>query len=165
MTDQNSKNKYLPLLLLLLIVFLGLGYFFFMREPSQTEELVQKEEKIEDTTTALKQEIVEQAIDTVKKIEEKAEEEVKEKVEEIKKVAKTEVKKEEQKTVQKKEVKKEEADEIIIADSEPQPVGGYAAFYQYVRKNLHYPEAAKEKDIQGQVQVRFQVLRDRRAHV
>jgi protein TonB len=157
MTSQNSKKNYLPLLLLLLIVVLGLGYFFFIKEKPKTEELV----KNEDTTTVLKEEVIKQVIDTVaEKVEEQVEKVTEEQVDETKKAENTQVKKEEENPVQKKEVKKEEVEEIVIADTEPQPVGGYAAFYQYVRKNLYYPEAAKEEDIQGQVQVRFQVLKD-----
>lgn len=158
MANQNSNKKYLPLLLLL-IVALGLGYYFFIKEPVKTQEFTQTEEVFDNTTELIKEEQAEQVVDSVsEKTEEKVEQETKK--EEVKEVEKTETKKEEKKTTQKKEVKKEVVEEIVIADTDPQPVGGYAAFYQYVRKNLHYPEAAKEQDIQGQVQVRFQVLKD-----
>jgi TonB family protein len=39
----------------------------------------------------------------------------------------------------------------------PQPEGGYADFRNYLRKNLRYPQEAKEKKVEGTVRVEFMV--------
>lgn len=158
MANQNSKKKFLPLIILLIVVLLG--YFFVMNKPAKIEDLVEIENTNDNTSSDLESEIINQ-IDTVKEKEAVEEIQTEEKIEEeVKIIEKVAIKKEEKKDIQKKKVKKEVVEEIVIADTDPQPVGGYAAFYQYVRKNLYYPEEAKEKGIQGQVQVRFQVLKD-----
>lgn len=40
---------------------------------------------------------------------------------------------------------------------EAEPVGGIEMFYQYIRKNMQYPEEAKKKNVEGQVFVQFVV--------
>ncbi|GIV39718.1 MAG: hypothetical protein KatS3mg033_1518 [Thermonema sp.] len=42
-----------------------------------------------------------------------------------------------------------------IVDEQPEPVGGLKAFYDYIEKNLRYPEEAKQKNITGRVVVKF----------
>ncbi|GIV34306.1 MAG: hypothetical protein KatS3mg031_1841 [Chitinophagales bacterium] len=45
----------------------------------------------------------------------------------------------------------------IIAEQMPQFPGGEAAFRQYIRKNLRYPEKSKEQGIEGKVYLSFVV--------
>ena len=45
----------------------------------------------------------------------------------------------------------------IRVEKMPEPVGGYAAFYKYVKKNLKYPKVAKRTSIEGKVFVQFVV--------
>jgi protein TonB len=42
-----------------------------------------------------------------------------------------------------------------VVDEQPEPVGGLKAFYDYIEKNLRYPEEAKQKNISGRVVVKF----------
>jgi periplasmic protein TonB len=43
----------------------------------------------------------------------------------------------------------------VAVEEMPQFPGGDMALYKYISKNLHYPEAAKEKNIQGKVIIKF----------
>ncbi|ELR69723.1 Ferric siderophore transport system, periplasmic binding protein TonB [Fulvivirga imtechensis AK7] len=55
----------------------------------------------------------------------------------------------------------EVAEEIFQIVEEPAtPKGGYAAFYEYVAKNLRYPPQARRMGIEGKVFVQFVVDRD-----
>ena len=45
-------------------------------------------------------------------------------------------------------------------DKYPEFEGGMAAWAKYIKKNLHYPEAAMEREIQGRVTVSFVVEKD-----
>ncbi|MCV9385151.1 energy transducer TonB [Reichenbachiella sp. ABR2-5] len=55
-------------------------------------------------------------------------------------------------------VEEETAEEIfLIVEDKPEPKGGMAAFYEYVGKNVKYPDAARRMDIQGRVFVQFVV--------
>jgi len=59
------------------------------------------------------------------------------------------------------EVQDEKADEIFtIVEQQPEPVGGFSAFYAYVSKNLKYPKQAERINIQGRVYLEFVVERD-----
>jgi len=49
---------------------------------------------------------------------------------------------------------------IDVAEEQPEPEGGYEAFYKYVAKNLKYPSQARRQNIQGKVYVSFIVERD-----
>ncbi len=49
---------------------------------------------------------------------------------------------------------------IHVAEEQPEPEGGYPAFYEYVKKNLKYPSQARRQNIQGKVYVSFVVERD-----
>lgn len=49
---------------------------------------------------------------------------------------------------------------INVAEEQPEPEGGYPAFYEYVKKNLKYPTKARKENIQGKVYVSFIVERD-----
>ncbi len=52
----------------------------------------------------------------------------------------------------------EEAEEIFqIVEHNPEPVGGYSAFYKYVSENIKYPSTARRMSIQGKVFVKFVV--------
>lgn len=55
----------------------------------------------------------------------------------------------------------EEVDEIFtIVEENPEPQGGMAAFYQYVQKNLKYPNQARRMNIEGKVFVQFVIGKD-----
>jgi protein TonB len=43
----------------------------------------------------------------------------------------------------------------VAVEEMPQFPGGNPALYKYISKNIHYPEAAKEKNIQGKVVIKF----------
>ena len=59
------------------------------------------------------------------------------------------------------EPEEEEVEEIFtIVEDQPQPIGGMAAFYQYVNKNLKYPAQARRMGIEGKVFVQFVVDKD-----
>ena len=49
---------------------------------------------------------------------------------------------------------------FTFAEEQPEPEGGYTAFYKYVEKNLKYPSQARRQNIQGKVFVSFVVERD-----
>ena len=161
MTSTNSKKKYLPLLLLL-IVGAGFGYFFLDENP--TTNTRERDEVIDSMAINLEKEKLANQADSVETAEQLAI--TAQEAEKKRKVAEEERKKKEQEKMDKlkeQEIKKvpvKEVEEIIIADIDPIPVGGYPAFYKYVKNNLHYPESAKEKEIQGTVNVKFQVLKD-----
>jgi len=56
------------------------------------------------------------------------------------------------------EPEEEEVEEIFqIVEKRPEFKGGMKAFYQFVSKNLEYPQAAKRQQISGVVYVRFVV--------
>lgn len=40
-------------------------------------------------------------------------------------------------------------------DEQPEPIGGLKAFYDYIEKNLRYPDEARQKKISGRVVVKF----------
>jgi protein TonB len=55
----------------------------------------------------------------------------------------------------------EVAEEIFFAvESPPAPVGGMKTFYQYVGKNINYPNQARRAGIQGRVFLKFVVNAD-----
>ncbi|HNP19234.1 MAG TPA: TonB family protein [Fulvivirga sp.] len=55
----------------------------------------------------------------------------------------------------------EKAPEVwLTSEVEPMPEGGYESFYNFVRKNLKYPQQAKRLDIEGKVIVNFIVNED-----
>ncbi len=59
------------------------------------------------------------------------------------------------------DVEEEDTDEIfIIVEESPQPIGGMAAFYQYVNDNIQYPRQAQTMRIEGRVFVQFVVDKD-----
>ncbi len=60
------------------------------------------------------------------------------------------------------EAPEEEAtDEIfMVVEDQPEPQGGYPAFYEYVGKNLKYPSQARRMGIEGKVFVQFVVDKD-----
>ena len=63
--------------------------------------------------------------------------------------------------VQKEPEPEEQAEQIFtIVEDQPSPVGGMAAFYEYVSKNLHYPAQARRVDVEGKVYVQFVVDKD-----
>ena len=50
----------------------------------------------------------------------------------------------------------EVADEVFtIVEDQPEPRGGMGAFYQYVNKNIKYPNQARRMNIEGKVFVQF----------
>ncbi len=55
----------------------------------------------------------------------------------------------------------EEVDEIFtIVEDQPTPNGGMAAFYEYVGKNMKYPNQARRMNIEGKVFVQFVIGKD-----
>jgi protein TonB len=55
----------------------------------------------------------------------------------------------------------ETADEIFtIVETQPSPVGGMSAFYDYVANNLKYPMMARRNNIEGRVYIQFVVEKD-----
>lgn len=58
-------------------------------------------------------------------------------------------------------LEEEEVEEIFyVVENQPEPVGGYEAFYQYVGNNLEYPRPALRNRIQGRVYIQFIVGKD-----
>jgi len=49
---------------------------------------------------------------------------------------------------------------ISIVEENATPVGGYEAFYKYVRKELKYPSQARRMGVEGKVYVQFVIERD-----
>ncbi len=50
----------------------------------------------------------------------------------------------------------EEAEEIFtIVEHNPQPIGGYEAFYQYIYNEIEYPRQALRSGVEGKVFVQF----------
>ena len=59
------------------------------------------------------------------------------------------------------EIEEEKAEEIFtIVEQQPEPIGGFNAFYTYVGKNLKYPILAQRSNIQGRVYIEFVVEKD-----
>ncbi len=55
----------------------------------------------------------------------------------------------------------EKVEEIfLIVEVQPSPVGGMKVFYEYVSRNLKYPDKAKRMGIEGRVFVEFVVEKD-----
>jgi len=55
----------------------------------------------------------------------------------------------------------EKVDEIFeIVEDNAEPVGGYAEFYKFVKKNIKYPNQAKRMGVEGKVYVQFVVDKD-----
>ncbi|MBP5535691.1 MAG: energy transducer TonB [Bacteroidales bacterium] len=49
---------------------------------------------------------------------------------------------------------------FTISDDDPEFPGGEDSLYAFFRKNIRYPEAAKEQQVEGRVYVRFVVEKD-----
>jgi TonB family protein len=49
---------------------------------------------------------------------------------------------------------------FTVVDDQPEPVGGMQAYYEYVAKNLSYPEEARKLGIEGRVFIEFIVSKD-----
>lgn len=47
-----------------------------------------------------------------------------------------------------------------VVEHQPEPVGGIGQYYEYVQKNLAYPEQAKSAGIEGKVYIQFIVTKD-----
>ncbi len=74
------------------------------------------------------------------------------------------------------EIEEEEIIEAVVIDDEPEeevveeiftivedpamPIGGYAAFYQYIADNMDYPTQARRMGIEGRVFVQFVIDKD-----
>ncbi|MDN5212580.1 energy transducer TonB [Fulvivirgaceae bacterium BMA12] len=55
----------------------------------------------------------------------------------------------------------EEADAIwVVVEKQPAPMGGMAAFQQFLKKNLKYPSQARRLGVEGKVFVEFVVDKD-----
>ncbi len=55
----------------------------------------------------------------------------------------------------------EEVDEIFsIVEDQPTPQGGMSAFYEFVNKNIKYPNQARRMNIEGKVFVQFVIGKD-----
>jgi len=46
---------------------------------------------------------------------------------------------------------------FLIVEDMPEPIGGYAAFYQHVSNNIRYPQQARRMGIEGKVFIGFVV--------
>lgn len=46
-------------------------------------------------------------------------------------------------------------DYVDYADKQPEPIGGYEAFYKFISKNIKYPSQARKLGVEGKVFVRF----------
>ena len=54
-----------------------------------------------------------------------------------------------------------DVDEVyIVPEKTPEFPGGEEALYEFLAKNIHYPQGAKENNIQGKVYIQFVVERD-----
>lgn len=53
-----------------------------------------------------------------------------------------------------------ESDVVMFADVMPEYPGGTNAMFDFIRKNVKYPESAKEKGIEGRVYVNFVIDKD-----
>lgn len=60
----------------------------------------------------------------------------------------------------KEEVMEGEAEIYVFPDEYPSFPGGEKAVYDFIEKNLHYPDSACEADIEGSVVVRFVIEKD-----
>jgi periplasmic protein TonB len=49
---------------------------------------------------------------------------------------------------------------VIFSEIMPEPEGGLKAFYEFVGKNIKYPDLARRLDIEGRVTVQFIVEKD-----
>lgn len=59
------------------------------------------------------------------------------------------------------EIEEEQVEEIFdIVELLPEPVGGYAAFYEHLAKQLKYPKDALKNRVEGKVFVRFVIETD-----
>ncbi len=59
------------------------------------------------------------------------------------------------------EIEDEMVDEIFdIVEKLPEPIGGYAAFYEFLGKNLDYPRDALKNKVEGKVFVQFVIEKD-----
>jgi protein TonB len=59
------------------------------------------------------------------------------------------------------EPEEEVAEEIFtIVEHQPEPKGGYSAFYAHIGKNLYYPIAARKSGVEGKVFIQFVVEPD-----
>ena len=59
------------------------------------------------------------------------------------------------------ELPEEVAEEVfLIVENRPEPVGGLAAFYEYLAKNMKYPASARQMNISGRVYIQFIVEKD-----
>jgi protein TonB len=55
----------------------------------------------------------------------------------------------------------EVAEEIFsIVEDQPEPQGGFEAFYKYIQKNMNYPAQARRMGVEGKVYVQFVVDKD-----
>ncbi len=55
----------------------------------------------------------------------------------------------------------EVADQIFsVVEDQPEPAGGYPAFYKFIQKNMDYPAQARRMGVEGKVYVQFVVDKD-----
>lgn len=47
-----------------------------------------------------------------------------------------------------------------IVDETPKPIGGFSAYYDYLDKNLKYPESLRNQSIEGTVIIQFVIEKD-----
>ncbi|MBN2668649.1 MAG: energy transducer TonB [Bacteroidales bacterium] len=50
--------------------------------------------------------------------------------------------------------------DFVIVEEKPEFVGGEAAFYKFLNKNIKYPEIALQNNAQGKVYIRFTIDKD-----
>ncbi len=59
------------------------------------------------------------------------------------------------------EPEEEEVEQVfLIVEDQPEPSGGMGAFYEYLGKNIRYPEQARRMGVEGRVFVEFVVDKD-----
>ena len=67
----------------------------------------------------------------------------------------------EQVEIEAPEIVEEEAEEIFtVVENQPQPIGGYEAFYKYIYDEIKYPTFALRSNVEGRVFVQFVVEKD-----
>jgi protein TonB len=67
----------------------------------------------------------------------------------------------EQVEIEAPDIMEEEAEEIFtVVENQPEPLGGYEAFYKFVGEELKYPTFALRSNVEGRVFVQFVVEKD-----
>lgn len=170
-SKYNSENRYsnlflsIGLCISLLFVITAFEWKFYDRGQIVNLGTLDTEfEKVVDIPPTEQPPPPPQKLEQPKIIEVPDEEEIMEDIQIDLDIEMTEDQKIEQKIFEDIPFEKEEeetADEIFtIVEQQPEPVGGIAAFYDYIAKNLKYPLMARRNNIEGRVYIQFVVEKD-----